>query len=68
MRFPAHYKSTDWIRKHNVLGLVQLIRFLVVKLIQLSSNTRFDICVVFMTNYFFSDKRSPRRQRDTFDD
>jgi hypothetical protein len=30
MRFPGHYKSTDWIRKHNVLGLVQLVRFLVV--------------------------------------
>jgi hypothetical protein len=34
--------------------LVQLVRFLVVELIHPVSNSRFDICVIFMTNYFFS--------------
>jgi hypothetical protein len=35
------------------VGLVQLIRFLVVELINPDLNTRFDMCVVFMANYFF---------------
>jgi hypothetical protein len=34
------------------VSLTQLIRFLVVKLIHLNLNSRFDMNVVFMTNYF----------------
>jgi hypothetical protein len=34
------------------VALAQLIRFLVVKLTYLGSNPRFDMSVVFMTNYF----------------
>jgi hypothetical protein len=34
------------------VGLVQLFRFLVVKLIYLDLYYRFDIIVIFMTNYF----------------
>jgi hypothetical protein len=36
------------------VGLAQLVRFLVMKLIYLSSNSRFDIGVTFMTNYSFN--------------
>jgi hypothetical protein len=36
--------------------LVQLVRFLVVELTHLDSNFRFDMCVVFTTNYFFSGR------------
>jgi hypothetical protein len=34
------------------VGLVQLIRFLVVELIYLDLNYRFDMIIIFMTNYF----------------
>jgi hypothetical protein len=34
--------------------LVQLVRFLVLELIHSGSNSRFDMVVVFMTNYSFS--------------
>jgi hypothetical protein len=43
----------------NARGLAQLIRFLVVKLIHSDSNSRFDMCVVFTTNYSFSGRRRP---------
>jgi hypothetical protein len=42
--------------KEAVRLLAQLIRFLVVKLIHSDSNFRFDICIIFMTNYFFSER------------
>jgi hypothetical protein len=38
------------------VGLVQPVRFLVVKLIYSDLNFRFDISVIFMANYFFSGK------------
>jgi hypothetical protein len=50
------------------VSLAQLIRFLVLELTHLDSNSIFDMSVVFITNYFFSERRRPRRQRDTFDD
>jgi hypothetical protein len=50
------------------MDLVQLIRFLVVEQTYPDSKPRFDIYVTFMTNYFFSGRRRPRRQRDIFDD
>jgi hypothetical protein len=38
------------------LGLSQMIRFLMVELINLDSNSRFDCeCCIFMTNYSFND-------------
>jgi hypothetical protein len=36
--------------------LAQLIRFIVVELTHISLNLRFDMCVIFMTNYFFSGR------------
>jgi hypothetical protein len=42
--------------------LVQLVRFLGVELTQPDSNSRFDMSVIFTTNYFFSGRRRPRRQ------
>jgi hypothetical protein len=36
----------------HIVGLVQLVRFLVMKLTHLDSNPRFDISVVFTANYF----------------
>jgi hypothetical protein len=50
------------------VGLVQLIRFLVVELIHLNSNLRFDMVVVFMANYSFSGRRYPHRQQCALDD
>jgi hypothetical protein len=44
------------------VGLAQLVRFLVVELTHSDLNFRFDMCVVFMANYFFSGRRCPRRQ------
>jgi hypothetical protein len=48
--------------------LVQLVRFLVVELTHSGSNLRFKICVIFMTNYFFSGRQRPYRQRGDLDD
>jgi hypothetical protein len=45
-----------------LVELAQSLRFLVVKLIYLVLNFRFDIRVVFMINYSFSGRRCPRRQ------
>jgi hypothetical protein len=50
------------------MGLAKLIRFLVVKLTHPYLNPRFDICIIFTLNYFFSDKRRPCRQRDALSD
>jgi hypothetical protein len=36
------------------VSLVQLVRFLVVELIHSDLNSRFDVCIVFITNYFFN--------------
>jgi hypothetical protein len=41
---------------HCRVGLAQLVRFIVVELIHLDSNTRFDMCVVFTTNYSFNGR------------
>jgi hypothetical protein len=38
------------------VGLVQLVKFLVVELTYLDSDTRFDMSGVFMVNYFFSER------------
>jgi hypothetical protein len=40
----------------------------VVELTHTGSNPRFDIDIVFMANYFFSERRRPRRQRDALGD
>jgi hypothetical protein len=50
------------------VGLTQLVRFLVVKLTHPGSNPRFDMGIAFTTNYSFSGRRRPRRQRDALDD
>jgi hypothetical protein len=42
--------------------LVQLVRFLIVKLIYLDLNLKFDMSVIFTINYSFSERRRPRRQ------
>jgi hypothetical protein len=47
------------------VGLAQLVRFLVGELIHPDSNPRFDMCVTFIVNYSFSERRRSRRQRDT---
>jgi hypothetical protein len=38
------------------MGLAQRVRFLVVKLNYSDLNSIFDICAVFMINYFFSGR------------
>jgi hypothetical protein len=38
------------------VDLVQLVRFLVVKLTHTCSNSRFDMNIVFMTNYSFNGR------------
>jgi hypothetical protein len=50
------------------MGLAQLIRFLVVELTHPDLNPRFKIDVTFITNYSFSRRRHPRRQRVTLGD
>jgi hypothetical protein len=45
------------------VDLAQLIRFLVVKLINSDSNPRFDMSVAFTANYSFSGRQYPHRQR-----
>jgi hypothetical protein len=51
-----------------LINLTQLVRFIVVKLTHPDSNPRFDMSVAFTTNYSFSSRRRPRRQRDALDD
>jgi hypothetical protein len=41
------------------VGLVQLVRFLVVELIYSGLSHRFNMYVIFTTNYSFSQKRRP---------
>jgi hypothetical protein len=50
------------------VGLVQLVRFLVVKLTHPDSNPRFDMGVAFTTNYSFGGMRRLHRQRDALGD
>jgi hypothetical protein len=50
------------------MDLAQLVRFLVVELTHSCSNPIFDMCVVFTTNYSFSGRRRPRRERDVIGD
>jgi hypothetical protein len=50
------------------VGLDQLVRFLVVELTHPGSNPRFDMGVAFTTNYSFSGRRHPRRQRGALGD
>jgi hypothetical protein len=50
------------------VGLTKLVRFLVIELTHPDSNSRFDMCVVFTDNYYFSRRRRPRRQRCTIGD
>jgi hypothetical protein len=52
-----HDESMNW--EFCRQGLAQLVRFLVVELIHPDLNLRFDTCVVFMINYFFSGRRRP---------
>jgi hypothetical protein len=58
----ANYSSNS--KNKNRYGLVQLVRFLMVKLIQLILNPRFNMSVAFMANHSFSERRRPRQQRD----
>jgi hypothetical protein len=44
------------------VGLAQLIKLLVVELIQPDLNPKFDMGVAFTANYFFSERRRPRQQ------
>jgi hypothetical protein len=39
------------------VGLAQLVKFLVIKLIHSGLNLRFNIGVIFTANYFFSERR-----------
>jgi hypothetical protein len=48
------------------VALATLVRFLVVKLTYSILNLRFDMDVVFMSNYFFSGKR--RHHQDALGD
>jgi hypothetical protein len=41
---------------HRRVGLAQLVRFIVVELIHLDLNPRFDMCVVFTANYSFNER------------
>jgi hypothetical protein len=50
------------------VGLIQLARFLVMELTHLCLNTRFDMSVVFMINYFFNERQRLYQQRDVLDD
>jgi phosphatidylinositol N-acetylglucosaminyltransferase subunit C len=51
-----HDYSSSTIRPPGRVGLAQLVIFLVVELIHSSSNSRFDMNVVFTTNYSFSGR------------
>jgi hypothetical protein len=50
------------------VGLAQLVRFLVMELIHTILNSRFDMSVAFMANYFFSGRRRPRQKQDALGD
>jgi hypothetical protein len=44
------------------VGLAQLVRFLVMELTYSDLNLRFDMSVIFTTNYSFSGRRRVRQQ------
>jgi hypothetical protein len=46
--------SYQKVKAHTEWVLAQLVRFLVVELIHLDLNFRFNMNIVFTTNYFFS--------------
>jgi hypothetical protein len=50
------------------VSLVQLIRFLMVELTYSDLNFRFNISVIFMTNYSFSERRRTHQQRGALGD
>jgi hypothetical protein len=50
------------------VSLVQLVRFLVIKLIHPNLNPKIDICVTFTANYSFSKRRRSRRQQGALGD
>jgi hypothetical protein len=50
------------------VGLAQLFRFLMIKLTHLSLNSRFNMSVIFTTNYFFSGRRCSQPQRYALND
>jgi hypothetical protein len=50
----TEYYSIHQLMSFCRVSLVQLVRFLVVKLTHLDLNYRFDMSVVFTTNYSFS--------------
>jgi hypothetical protein len=45
-----------------MLGLAQLVRFIVLELTHTGLNHRFDMGIIFMVNYSFSGTRRPYRQ------
>jgi hypothetical protein len=52
-------ESELWqLKKAGLVQLVRLVRFLVVELIYLYLNSRFNISIIFMANYFFSERTS----------
>jgi hypothetical protein len=51
--------TPDLERQSAQSGLVRLITFLVVELTHLNLNSRFDMSVIFMTNYFLVDDDVP---------
>jgi hypothetical protein len=57
-------KHLKYYEHISCVGLSQLVRFLVVELIYPVLNPKFDMSVVFMTNYSFSGRRRPHQQRD----
>jgi hypothetical protein len=52
----SSFLSTSYqkVKAHTEWVLAQLVRFLVVELIHLDLNFRFNMNIVFTTNYFFS--------------
>jgi hypothetical protein len=50
------------------MDLPQLVRFLIVKLTYSNLNFIFNICIIFMGNYYFSERRYLHRQRDVLGD
>jgi hypothetical protein len=57
----APHGGGDEIGGASRVDLVQPVRFVVLELIHLDLNFKFDMCIVFMTNYFFSGRRCPYR-------
>jgi hypothetical protein len=51
-----------YVTLYRRVGLAQLVRFLAVELTHPSLNPKFDMGVIFITNYFFSGRRRPHHQ------